>query len=90
MIAELQELTQSQQSEADALAFGLLLVLVVSFCIVFAYLFVRTVKLSPSPYDETSGPKHPADDVHNPDVWDLAERYQRDNPERAYFPREGK
>ena len=41
-----------------------------------------------SPYDETSGKPHPADDVYNADVWGLVEQYKRDNPSRAYFPRE--
>lgn len=88
MIAELSELSQPQRLEADALAFGLLASAAIGFCLVFAYLFVKFVKMSP--YDETSGNPHPADDVHNADVWDLAEQYKRDNPERAYFPREGK
>lgn len=84
---ELSELTQSQTYEADALAFGLLACLVAGLCIVIGYLFQAFVMRSP--YDETSGPSHPADDVHNLDVWDLAERYKRENPDKAYFPREG-
>ena len=84
---ELSELTQSQSYEADALAFGLLACLIVGICIVFGYAFHRL--LERSPYDETSGKPHPADDVYNADVWGLVEQYKRDNPERAYFPREG-
>ena len=84
---ELSELTQSQTYEADALAFGLLACLVAGLCIVIGYLFQAFVMRSP--YDETSGPSHPADDVHNLDVWDLAERYKRENPDKAYFSREG-
>ena len=88
MLAELQELTSPQSHEVSAVAVGLLACLIIGLCIVFGYLFHAMVKASP--YDETSGPLHPADDVHNPDIWDLAEEYRRDNPERAYFPREGK
>ena len=83
---ELSELTQSQTYEADALAFGLLACLVAGLCIVIGYLFQAFVMRSP--YDETSGKPHPADDVYNADVWGLVEQYKRDNPSRAYFPRE--
>lgn len=86
MIAELQELTQSERAEASAVAFGLIFAVAIGFCIVCAYLFNAIVKRSP--YDETSGKHHPADDVHNADVWQLAENFKRDNPSRAYFPRE--
>ena len=85
---ELQELTQPERVEVGAVAFGLILSVVVGFCIVCAYLFNAMVKRSP--YDETSGKRHPADDVYSADVWELAENYKRDNPSRAYFPREGK
>ena len=86
MLAELQELTQSERAEASAVAFGLIFAVAVGFCIVIAYLFNALVKRSP--YDETSGKPHPADDVYNADVWGLVEQYKRDNPSRAYFPRE--
>lgn len=85
---ELTELTPSQSYEADAIAFGLLACLIVGLCIVFGYLFHAMIQASP--YDETSGPKHPADDVHNADVWGLAEQFKRENPHKAYFPKEGK
>lgn len=85
---ELQELTSPRAQEASAVAFGLIVALSLAFCVIIGY--IAHLLLEGSPYDQTSGKPHPADDVHNPDVWDLAERYQRDNPERAYFPREGK
>ena len=88
MLAELQELTQSERAEVSAVAFGLIFAVAVGFCIVIAYLFNALVKRSP--YDETSGKPHPADDVYNADVWGLVEQYKRDNPSRAYFPREKK
>jgi len=86
MLAELQELTQSERAEASAVAFGLIFAVAVGFCIVIAYLFNALVKRPPR--DETSGKPHPADDVYNADVWGLVEQYKRDNPSRAYFPRE--
>jgi len=86
MLAELQELTQPERAEVGAVAFGLILSVALGFCIVCAYLFNALVKRSP--YDETSCKRHPADDVHNADVWELAENFKRDNPSRAYFPRE--
>lgn len=86
---ELSELSQSHLYELDALGIGLLACAIIGFCIVFGYLFHLALDSSPR-FDETSGKPHSVDDVHNPDVWDLAERYKRDNPERAYFPREEK
>ncbi len=82
MLAELQELTQSERAEVSAVAFGLIFAVAVGFCIVCAYLFNAMVKRSP--YDETSGKRHPADDVHLPDdEWPLLERWARDNPEKV-------
>ncbi len=69
MLAELQELTQSERAEVNAVAFGLIFAVAIGFCIVCAYLFNAMVKRSP--YDETSGKCHPADDVHSADVWEL-------------------
>lgn len=86
---ELQEITSPQTQEAGAVAFGLIVALSLAFCVIVGYLFHLVLDRSPR-FDETSGTPHPADDVYNPDVWDLAEQYRRDNPERAYFPREGK
>jgi len=88
---ELSELTQSQTYEVDALVVGQAIVWLIALCIVackIVFYFWGIWRATASPYDEMSGKPHPADDVYNPDVWDLAEQYRRDNPERAYFPRE--
>jgi len=84
---ELSELSQSHLYELDALGVGLLACAIVGFCILVGYLFHLALDRSPR-FDETSGKHHPADDVHNADVWQLAENFKRDNPSRAYFPRE--
>ena len=57
----------SQYYEAEALAFGFLATLAIGFVLVFGYLFIKAIKASP--YDETSGPLYPADDVHRYDDW---------------------
>ncbi len=87
MFAELQELTQPERAEMSAVAFGLTMSIIVGACIVFAYLLNSFLKMPP--YDEVGSNRHPADDVHLPeDEWPLVENYKRDNPSRAYFPRE--
>ena len=62
------EITElSQYQEVEALAFGFLVTFVIGFILVFGHLLIKAIKAEP--YDETSGPKYPADDVHRYDDW---------------------